>query len=72
LVFANILAPIIIRLLNDGLAELVTSGGSLILSGILAEQKETVLEATSAHGLLLSEGRQVADWVALRLSPQSI
>ena len=71
LVFANILAPIIVRLLKDGLAELVTPGGSLILSGILAEQEETVLEAAHAHGLRLCESRQIADWLALRLSPES-
>ena len=71
LVFANILAPIIVRLLKDGLAELVSPGGSLILSGILAEQEETVLEAARLHGLRLCEGRQVADWLALRLSPES-
>jgi ribosomal protein L11 methyltransferase len=70
LVFANILAPIIVRLLKDGLAELVAPGGSLILSGILAEQEETVLEAARAHGLRLCEDRQVADWVAVRLSPE--
>ena len=71
LVFANILAPIIIRLLEDGLAELVTPGGNLILSGILVEQEQAVLEAAQAHGLRLCEGRQVADWLALRLTPQN-
>ena len=68
LVFTNILAPIIIRLLKDGLAELVTPGGNMIFSGILAEQEETVLEAARAHGLRLCEGRQIEDWLALRLS----
>jgi len=68
LVFANILAPIIIRLLDDGLAELVTPGGTIIFSGILAEQEELVLEAALAHGLQLDEGRQVGDWVALCLT----
>jgi len=68
LVFANILAPVIIRLLDDGLAELVTPGGTMIFSGILAEQEELVLEAALAHGLQLDEGRQVGDWVALCLT----
>ena len=68
LVFANILAPIIIRLLGDGLAELVTPGGNLIFSGILAEQEETVLKTAYSHGLRLCEGRQIGDWVALRLT----
>jgi ribosomal protein L11 methyltransferase len=69
LVFANILAPIIIRLLDDGLAELVTPGGSLILSGILVDQEQAVLQSAGFHGLHLCEGRQVADWLALRLTP---
>jgi ribosomal protein L11 methyltransferase len=70
LVFANILAPIIIRLLKDGLTELVAPDGSLILSGILAEQEEMILEAARLYGLRLCEGRQIADWVAFRLGFQ--
>jgi ribosomal protein L11 methyltransferase len=68
LVFANILAPIIIRLLKDGLAELVEPGGAMIFSGILAEQEEMVLQAAQTYGLRLLEGRQIEDWVALRLT----
>jgi ribosomal protein L11 methyltransferase len=65
LVFANILAPILIRLFEDGLAELVSPGGHLILSGILAEQESEVLAAAIAHGLTLHAHRQIKDWVAL-------
>lgn len=65
LVLANILAPIIIRLFNMGLAELVAPGGVLILSGILADQAEGVISSAEAHGLKLAEKRQVGDWVAL-------
>jgi ribosomal protein L11 methyltransferase len=65
LVFANILAPILIRLFEDGLAELVSPGGNLILSGILADQQQAVLEAASAHGMTLHAHRQINDWVAL-------
>jgi ribosomal protein L11 methyltransferase len=65
LVFANILAPVLIRLFEGGLAELVSPGGSLILSGILAEQQESVLAAVEAHGMKLVIHRQIADWVAL-------
>ena len=68
LVFANILAPIIIQLLQDGLAELVEPEGALIFSGILAEQEEVVLQAAQTYGLRLTEGRQIEDWVALRLT----
>ncbi|MBE3068138.1 MAG: 50S ribosomal protein L11 methyltransferase [Chloroflexi bacterium] len=65
LVLANILAPIIIRLFDLGLAELVSPGGALILSGILAEQAEGVIYSAEVHGLKLVERRQIGDWVAL-------
>ena len=65
LVLANILAPIIIRLFDMGLAELVSPGGVLILSGILAEQAEGVISCAEARGLKLVERRQIEDWVAL-------
>ena len=65
LVLVNILAPIIIRLFDMGLADLVSTGGALILSGILAEQAEGVIFSAKAHGLNLMEKRQIGDWVAL-------
>lgn len=65
LVVANILAPVIIRLFGAGLAELVEPGGAVILSGILSEQAERVREAAQAKGLVLTEQRQMGDWVAL-------
>ncbi|MCJ7622214.1 MAG: 50S ribosomal protein L11 methyltransferase [Anaerolineaceae bacterium] len=65
LVVANILAPIILRLLEDGLARLVTPSGTLVLSGILAEQSDNVIINTEKQGLHLSETRQIGDWVAL-------
>ena len=65
LVVANILAPVIIRLFDAGLAALVEPGGEIILSGILAEQAEKVREAASARGLAVNEQRQMGDWVAL-------
>ena len=68
LVVANILAPIIIRLFGDGLADLVEPGGRVVLSGILQEQEGNVLEAAQATGLVLSERMQMGDWVALSLS----
>ncbi len=65
LVIANILAPIIIRLFDAGLAGLVAPGGELILSGILADQAEGVISCAEAHGLTLEEKRVMGDWVAL-------
>lgn len=68
LVVANLLAPIINRLLEDGLADLVEPGGKVILSGILQEQEDKVLKAAQAKGLVLSERKEMGDWVALVLS----
>jgi len=67
LVLANILAPVIIRLFEAGLAELVDPGGVIILSGILKEQGQGVVEAGGAKGLTLSETRQMGDWIALKM-----
>jgi ribosomal protein L11 methyltransferase len=65
LVLANILAPVIVRLLEDGLGELLEPGGALILSGIIAEQAAEVESALSRHGLRLVDRRQEGDWLAL-------
>jgi ribosomal protein L11 methyltransferase len=65
LVFANILTPVLVRLLSEGLGELVTQDGCLILSGILAEQSPQVETALEAQALRLVEKRQMGDWVAL-------
>ena len=62
---ANILAPVIIKLLAEGLGELLTPGGRLILSGILDEQLGEVESALADHGLELVEKLQIDDWVAL-------
>jgi ribosomal protein L11 methyltransferase len=64
-VLANILAPILIRLFDAGMAELVSPGGVIILAGILAEQGESVRQAAESKGLTFVEQRQSGDWVAL-------
>ena len=68
LVLANILAPVIVRLFDAGLATLVEEGGAIILSGILQEQAQHVIEAAQAKGLTVIEQRQMGDWVALTMS----
>jgi ribosomal protein L11 methyltransferase len=68
LVLANILAPVIMRLLNSGLAELVEEDGAIILSGILEEQTPRVIATAQAMGLKLNERKQMGDWVALTMS----
>ncbi len=65
IVFANILAPVLVDLLNQGLGELVLPGGCLILSGILAEQCPQVETAVREQGFTQVGKRQMGDWVAL-------
>jgi ribosomal protein L11 methyltransferase len=67
LVAANILAPVIIRLFDAGLADLIEAQGAIILSGILFEQEQSVVEAAQAKRLRMNERRQMGDWVALSL-----
>ena len=37
---ANILAPVLIRLFEEGLADLIAPGGKLVLAGILERQAQ--------------------------------
>ncbi len=67
LVVANILAPVLIRLFDAGLADLIQPNGEIILSGILDHQAESVIEAGQAKGLKRGEVRQMKDWVAISL-----
>ncbi|HQN61899.1 MAG TPA: 50S ribosomal protein L11 methyltransferase, partial [Flexilinea sp.] len=64
LVTANILTPILIQLFDQGMADLITPGGVILLSGILEEQDEKIRNAAEAQGLEFLEKRQIADWVA--------
>ena len=65
LVLANILAPVLIRLFDGGLADLITPGGFIVLSGILQEQVESVITAARGKGLELAAKKQMGDWAAL-------
>ncbi len=65
LVLANILAPVLVRLLDQHLGDLLTEGGQLVLSGILAEQSPDVETAAQRNGLRLVGRKQSGDWVAL-------
>lgn len=70
LVLANILAPVIIRLFQAGLAELVAPGGYLILSGILDHQADEVVQSAVFCGMTEVDRRQITDWVAIALAKQ--
>ena len=64
-VVANILARVIINLLTEGLARTLAPSGLLILSGILAEQEPSVVDALRSAGCKVVEQRQSGDWIAL-------
>ncbi|NOH04502.1 MAG: 50S ribosomal protein L11 methyltransferase [Chloroflexi bacterium] len=68
LVVANILAPVLIRLFDSGLADLIEPNGEIILSGILDHQAESVIKAGQAKGLKRGEVRQMKDWVAISMT----
>jgi ribosomal protein L11 methyltransferase len=54
-----------VRLLQDGLANLVSCGGKLILSGILETQVQEVEAAVHESGMQMVGRYQSADWAAL-------
>ena len=65
LVLANILAPVLIQLLKEGLARTISPGGKLVMAGILDTQAESVIQASKTAGLNLVNQYQQDDWVAL-------
>jgi ribosomal protein L11 methyltransferase len=64
LVVANILAHVLLELLTQGLADLATENGFLLLSGILEEQEPEMVAAFEKLGLTVRERLQMNDWVA--------
>ena len=66
LVFANILKGPLIDL-ADPMADHVAAGGHVILSGILNEQAESVIEAYEAAGMTLQDRRVIGEWTTLTL-----
>ena len=71
LVLANILAPVLSQLLDEGLGRLLAPGGALVLSGIIDTQADGVIAAAERNGLRLVERLQSGDWVALWITDQS-
>jgi ribosomal protein L11 methyltransferase len=70
-VVANILAPVLIRLLDAGLGRLIEKGGVLLLSGILAEQEGQMKPSLQKHKLQIIEERRIEDWLGLAVSLQA-
>jgi ribosomal protein L11 methyltransferase len=72
IVVANILAPILIRLLEAGLAVLVAPGGRLVLSGILDAHEAEMQASFVKHGLVVVQRIQSGDWLAFSLSTSQV
>lgn len=66
LVFANILEHVLISE-KENINNCVKSGGTLILSGILLEQKAKILETYINIGFALEQEFSREEWVALRM-----
>lgn len=71
LVFANILARPLCRMARD-LALHVTSGGSVILAGLLGSQIQMVLAAHRRHGLMLASVLREGPWATLILRKRQL
>ena len=69
LVLANIEAGVLGELAAD-FPPRVAPGGSVILSGILVDQADVVLDAFSRAGFELERRRDEDEWAALRLRPR--
>ena len=68
IVFANIVADIILRLVPD-LPRLLNPGGVVITSGIIDARSPEVEEALAAAGFTLSQKKEQGGWVALLARP---
>lgn len=66
LVLANILAPVLIRMINEGITGLLLPGSRLILSGIIETQVEEIKYAADRNGLEFIDQKQIDDWVSLQ------
>lgn len=69
-IVANILAEVLVGLFDckygdPPLIEPLAAGGHLIMSGIIQERAQLVIDAAQRHGLTLVEQLQEGDWVAL-------
>jgi len=70
LVVVNILARVIVEMVQEGLARCVRPGGRLVTTGILAGQETEVITALEREGVPLMETRRMDDWVCLVMERQ--
>jgi ribosomal protein L11 methyltransferase len=65
LIVGNLLADIVIRMLDGGAAGKLKAGGILIVSGIIATKQDAVVRSLIRHGLRPIEEHQKENWIAM-------
>ena len=65
LIVVNILAKVIVEMAQQGLANRLRPGGTLIAAGIITDQKLQVVTALKRAGLALTGQQLIDDWVCL-------
>jgi ribosomal protein L11 methyltransferase len=65
LVVVNILSKVIVQMAQEGLAERMRPGGTLIAAGVLADQESGVIAALEKARLAITQRWQTDDWVCL-------
>lgn len=61
----NILAKIIVQLCEDGLAQKIKPGGTVVFAGLIDSQESEVRESLARVGLSLIDRMQDKDWIGL-------
>lgn len=69
LIVVNILAKVIVEMTQQGLANRLRPGGTLIAAGVITDQKPQVVTALKQAGLALAGQWQTDDWVCLKAEP---
>jgi ribosomal protein L11 methylase PrmA len=65
LLVANILTPVHVEVLQQGLAQSLRPGGKLVLSGIRTEEWRDIRKALEDAGLAIVERRELEKWLAV-------
>jgi ribosomal protein L11 methyltransferase len=72
LVAANIIAPVLVALFEEGMGELVSPDGKIVLSGILKDQLPKILVLLEQGGFKLLEEIHQEGWVGLVAEKRSV
>ena len=63
-ILVNILLPVILHLLERGIARCLAPGGSLVFAGVIADQEPQLRAALAEQRLAVAQRFQQGDWVA--------